>query len=155
MYVTAWGYTWTSNSYGQGSDERLKRDIITTPHALNDVLSLRGVNYYWKDPAKGDALQLGLIAQEVEKVIPEVVAEDKEGMKAVSYSNLVAVLIEAIKEEHAEKESQVTALKASLKKAQDDAVSANARAVSNEATIKELKNLVCRQYPEANVCATP
>ena len=68
------------------------------------MLKLRGVNYYWRQkdfPNKNfdDKLELGLIAQEVEKIIPEIVATNIDGYKAVEYQKLVALLIEAIKEQ--------------------------------------------------------
>lgn len=74
------------------SDERLKTNIRTIDNALDKVCDMRGV-YFSKD---GKA-NMGLIAQEVEAVIPEVVGDFGE-YKAVAYGNLVGVLIEAIKE---------------------------------------------------------
>tara|TARA_R110000868_G_scaffold29897_6_gene111239 strand:+ start:3272 stop:7120 length:3849 start_codon:yes stop_codon:yes gene_type:complete len=78
-----------------GSDIDLKKNIQTIPNALDKVLQLRGVEFDWKDTNKH---QIGVIAQEVEKIIPEVVVGEN-GDKAVAYQNLVAVLIEAIKEQ--------------------------------------------------------
>jgi len=78
------------------SDERLKSDIKTITNALDKVNALRGVTFE-KDGVRG----LGVIAQEVEKVIPEVV-KDNEEYKSVAYGNIVGVLIEAIKELKAE-----------------------------------------------------
>src|SRR5690606_21200128 len=72
--------------------------------ALSKVQQLRGVTYSWRTEefpennfSKGT--QIGLIAQEVETVFPELVITDESGYKAVEYANLVAVLIEAIKEQ--------------------------------------------------------
>lgn len=81
------------------SDERLKSDIVTIPDALDTVSQLRGVNYI-----KDDKPSTGVIAQEVERVIPEVVhtADDEMGTKSVAYGNLVGLLIEAVKELKAE-----------------------------------------------------
>ena len=73
------------------SDERLKSDITTIDDALNKVMQMRGVNYT-KSAEKG----MGVIAQEVEKVIPEVVTDGE--YKSVAYGNMVGVLIEAIKD---------------------------------------------------------
>ena len=75
------------------SDVRLKSNIQTIESGLDKVCAMRGVTFE-KDGAAG----LGVIAQEVEQVIPEVVFTDAEGMKSVAYANLVGVLIEAIKE---------------------------------------------------------
>lgn len=73
------------------SDERLKRDIRTIDNALEKVNKLRGVYF-----TKNDVASTGVIAQEVEKIIPEVVLDGE--YKSVAYGNLVGVLIEAIKE---------------------------------------------------------
>lgn len=74
------------------SDERLKSNVETIDSALEKVNNLRGV-YYTKDGARG----VGVIAQEVEKIIPEVVFDGNE-FKSVAYGNLVGLLIEAVKE---------------------------------------------------------
>lgn len=78
------------------SDERLKENIKTIENAVDKVLSLRGVEFDFKDTKKK---QIGVIAQEIEKVIPEVVGENPDGYKGVQYGNLVGLLIEAIKEQ--------------------------------------------------------
>lgn len=84
------------------SDERLKENIKPLEGSLDKILNLKGVNYDWKSEDKPNN-QIGLIAQEVEKVVPEVVniVEDGlgelEDMKVVNYSALVPVLIEAVK----------------------------------------------------------
>ena len=90
------GGTVTANS-----DEKLKTNIKTIDNALEKVLSLRGVEY---DRIDTQEHQIGVIAQEVEKIIPEVVypkqpAPDYE-TKSVAYANLVGLLIEAIKEQN-------------------------------------------------------
>ena len=74
------------------SDERLKSNVETIPNALEKVNALRGVSFD-KDGERG----LGVIAQEVEKVLPELVLDGEE-YKSVAYGNMVGVLIEAIKE---------------------------------------------------------
>ena len=86
------GGTVTANS-----DEKLKENVITIENALEKVLSLRGVEYDRID--SGDH-QIGVIAQEVEKVVPAVVYGDE--IKSVAYGNLVGLLIEAIKEQQKE-----------------------------------------------------
>mgnify|MGYP003131953685 CR=1 FL=1 len=73
------------------SDERLKSDIQTIDNALDKVMNMRGVTYTMQ-AEKGT----GVIAQEVEKVLPEVVVDNE--YKSVAYGNMVGVLIEAIKE---------------------------------------------------------
>ena len=107
----------SGNLYAGGtllsSDRRFKKDIITVDNALDKVLKLRGVYYYWRQkdfPNKNfdDKLELGLIAQEVETIIPEVVGESADGYKGVEYSKLVALLVEAIKEQQAIIDGQKT-----------------------------------------------
>ena len=90
------------------SDERLKDDVITIESALDKVMSLRGVEYIWNKGSKEGQKDLGVIAQEVEQVLPEIVKEkempyiDGEIYKTVDYEKLTAVLIEAIKEQQQE-----------------------------------------------------
>lgn len=91
-------FTTTKNLVVEGtvaasSDVRLKTDVRTISSALHKVCNMRGV-YFTKDSVNS----VGVIAQEVEKVIPEAVFEGENGYKSVAYANLVGVLIEAIKE---------------------------------------------------------
>jgi hypothetical protein len=86
-----------SGTVTANSDEKLKENVITIENALEKVLSLRGVEYDRID--SGDH-QIGVIAQEVEKVVPAVVYGDE--IKSVAYANLVGLLIEAIKEQQKE-----------------------------------------------------
>jgi hypothetical protein len=80
------------------SDERIKKNIKTIQNSLQKIISLRGVEYDRRDTR---IHQYGLIAQEVEKILPEVVKSNKnDGMKSVAYGNIVALLIEAIKEQN-------------------------------------------------------
>jgi len=74
------------------SDERLKTEIKTIEDALNKVKQMRGVNYI-----KDSKYSTGVIAQEIQKVMPELVNSDSEYL-SVAYGNIVGVLIEAIKE---------------------------------------------------------
>ena len=74
------------------SDERLKSDIQTIDNALDKVMNMRGVTYTMQDQ-KGT----GVVAQEIEKILPEVVVDGEE-YKSVAYGNMVGVLIEAIKD---------------------------------------------------------
>jgi hypothetical protein len=80
------------------SDVRAKTNIVTISNALAKVNNLRGVTYAMK--TEPDVQKMGVIAQEVEQVIPEVVSSDTspEQKKSVAYGNITAVLIEAIKE---------------------------------------------------------
>jgi hypothetical protein len=86
------------------SDMRLKKNIEPIEDPLDLVTQLRGVTYEWIDKSKGAGRQLGVIAQEVEEIFPEVVHTDSQGYKSVDYSKLVAPLIEAIKSLKSENE---------------------------------------------------
>jgi hypothetical protein len=87
-----------SGSLTQNSDERLKKDILTIENALEKTNQLRGVSYTWKTDKQNENPQIGVIAQKVEKVFPEFVHTDEDGMKSVNYAQMTAVLIEAVKE---------------------------------------------------------
>ncbi len=94
------------------SDSRKKTDIATIPNALDKVSALRGVNFKWKEEKPLAGQQMGLIAQEVETVFPELVTDDPTGYKALNYTGLSGALVEAIKElklknEALEKETQL------------------------------------------------
>ncbi len=79
------------------SDARLKTQIKTIDNALERVILLRGTQFKWIEDKEQEGLQIGVIAQEVEAVFPEVVSSDTEGYKSVNYGKLVAPLIEAVK----------------------------------------------------------
>ena len=80
----------------QNSDARLKENIKPIESALDKVKQMQGVEF---NKINNDTKEIGVIAQDIEKVIPELVREDKEGIKSVAYGNITAVLIEAIKEQ--------------------------------------------------------
>lgn len=93
------------------SDQRLKRDVEPLKSSLDKISNLQGVSYHWKadeHPHMGltEEKQIGLLAQNVEKELPELVSEDEDGYKAVSYSKLTAVLVEAVKELKTRNEKQ-------------------------------------------------
>ena len=92
-----------TNLWSSNSDQRWKKEIKTLDNSLDKIAALRGVSYQWKrdefpDKNFSEGTQIGVIAQEIESLFPELVSEDNEGYKSVSYSNLVAPLIEAVKE---------------------------------------------------------
>jgi hypothetical protein len=81
------------------SDRRLKRDITPLSNALDKVLKINGMHYYWKDTTTHDSrLQAGVIAQEVQAVMPELVNTDPKGMLSVNYQGMTPYLIESIKQ---------------------------------------------------------
>lgn len=83
------------------SDISLKDNITSIPDALDKVLQIRGVTYNRND-IEDNPRHTGVIAQEVEKVLPEVISENEDGIKSVAYGNMVGLLVEAIKELKAE-----------------------------------------------------
>lgn len=96
---------WTaSGNVTAYSDERLKEDVQVIDNALEKVDALRGVTYTRNDLEDTTTRHAGVIAQEVQKVLPEVVVEDQKGILNVAYGNMVGLLIEAVKELKAEVE---------------------------------------------------
>jgi hypothetical protein len=83
----------TSTDFNSSSDVSLKKDIATISNGLDIVEKLRGVNFTW---VADDRPSAGVIAQEVEEVLPQIVVGDD--CKSVNYNGLIAVLIEAVKE---------------------------------------------------------
>ncbi|MCK4816243.1 tail fiber domain-containing protein, partial [bacterium] len=86
-----------ADAYFYPSDERLKKDIKRIKNPLDKIRQLNGVTFLWK---KDDSPGVGVIAQNLEKVFPELVTtNDSTGFKSIELSNLVAPLIEAVKEQ--------------------------------------------------------
>ena len=83
-----------ATSFQTSSDARLKEDVKTLNNCVDIVENLRGVSFL-----RDGRAQVGLIAQEVENVLPQVVGVDGNGYKTVEYANIVGVLIQAIKEQ--------------------------------------------------------
>jgi hypothetical protein len=101
LYVS--GDACGTGTWGACSDLKYKRDVKDIEGALDKVMSIRGVSFGWKTreyPDKGfdSDSHYGVIAQEIEDILPEVVREGVEGEKAVAYSELIPVLIESIKQ---------------------------------------------------------
>jgi len=104
------GYISSGGTFTDISDVREKENIVTITNATTKLKQLRGVYHTWKDTEnRGTGTTIGLIAQEVEAVVPEVVttsnptslntpASDTAGLKGVAYAKLVPLLIETIKE---------------------------------------------------------
>ena len=101
---------------GACSDRQFKQNVKPIVSALDKVTKLQGVTFTWNTkeyPRRffSEEPQIGLIAQDVETVIPEVVFTDKEGFKSVAYDKLTAVLIEAVKELKTQMNSQDSIIK--------------------------------------------
>ena len=80
------------------SDERLKDNITPIENPLAKVLSISGNTFDWNDKSSHTGKDIGVIAQEIEKVLPEIVTTRDNGFKAVQYEKITPLLIEAIKE---------------------------------------------------------
>jgi len=109
------------------SDKRLKQNIQPLENATAKLAQLRGVSFEWKDAEQDTGTQIGVIAQEVETVLPELVSTDSDGYKSVAYGQLTAVLVEAVKE----------------LKAENAALRAETQA---------LKAIICEDHPEKAIC---
>ena len=104
MWLDNSGNLTASGNLNSNSDIKLKTNIKTLTNSLERVLQMRGVEYDRID-LEGNPHQIGVIAQEVEAVAPELVSES-DGIKNVSYGNITALLIEAIKEQQKQIELQ-------------------------------------------------
>ena len=99
VYTT--GNATLAGTLTQSSDSRLKNNVTNIGSALENVVKLRGVTFNWdltKQPSADKKLQYGFIAQEVEKVFPELVTTDSKGFKTLNYIGVIPVLTEAVKE---------------------------------------------------------
>ena len=114
--------------YFKVSDKRLKKDISPIKGALDKILAIEGKTYFYKNPAElgaGDdskektsrvdtQKEIGFIAQNLEKIVPEAVQTDDYGNKFVSYDAIIPVLVEAFKEQQNQKEKEISQLKTEL-----------------------------------------
>jgi hypothetical protein len=99
MSLTGGGSMTLAGTLTINSDIKLKENLITIPNALDKVKALTGYNY---NRIGSDKLEMGVVAQEVQAILPELVEADSEGTLSVAYQNMVALLIEAVKEQSAE-----------------------------------------------------
>ena len=125
------------------SDRRFKQDIEPLANSLDKILQIQGVEYNWIDKEKfGSQHQVGLIAQDLEKIYPEVVKTDaKSGFKSVSYDNLIAPVIEAIKEifwRSEEQNRKIASIEAENEKLKRENMS--------------IKSYLCAKDPAAQIC---
>jgi hypothetical protein len=102
------------------SDRRYKDNLVTIGNATEKVKQLSGYEFTWNNKQTvypENTKDIGVVAQEVEKVLPELVTTRESGYKAVKYDKLTALLIEAVKEQ----QTQIDELKDLVKKLQKDA----------------------------------
>jgi endosialidase-like protein len=140
-----WAAVYAVNGTIQTSDARLKRAIKPLGYGVSELMRLRPVSFRWKD--NSDArLHLGLLAQDVEQVVPEVVVrnDDETTPLGMNYAELVPVLIKAGQEQQAQIEQQ----RAQIKEQQREIESLKQRVQE----IYSLKALTCTDHPAAEVC---
>lgn len=99
MQLTSTGNLSIDGTLTQNSDTRLKKNISPLQNSLQKILSIGGYHYNWIDKSRDNNLQTGLLAQEIEKQMPELVKKDEDGMKSVNYTGLTPYIIEAMKEQ--------------------------------------------------------
>jgi hypothetical protein len=97
MWLDNTGNLTATGTITANSDIKLKENIEVINNAIEKVNQIRGVTFTRNDQDDKEKRHAGVIAQEIEKVLPEVVTESN-GIKSVAYGNLVGLLIEAIKE---------------------------------------------------------
>lgn len=98
--TNTWQAVYAINGAIQTSDARLKKDINNLNYGLKDILKLRPVSFTWKE-GKDQNIKLGLVAQEVQPIINEVVdvGDDQNKTLGINYSSLIPVLIKSIQEQ--------------------------------------------------------
>ncbi|WP_413612615.1 tail fiber domain-containing protein [Bdellovibrio sp. HCB-110] len=151
MFFDYAGNMTIAGTLSQSSDIRLKKDIQPLENSLSKILALQGVSYFWKNPDVPEK-QIGLIAQEVEKKFPEAIRTDKEGWKSVAYQNLVAPIINSIKElytlmisENKKQDREIASLK-------ENNQTLNMKVDALEKQNQELKEALCEMNPQSKVC---
>lgn len=128
-----------TNAVIQTSDLRLKKNVKSLPYGLQEVLQLRPVTFEWKN-SKDESAKLGLIAQEIQTIIPEVVnvGNDEQKMLGVKYADLIPVLIKAIQEQNkliADQKKENGELKAALEKLE-------AQNTNMQADLEQIKKII-------------
>jgi hypothetical protein len=173
--TTSPGYTLHVNGSVAGngayialSDIRFKKDVQDLVGSLAKVLAIRGVSYKWIDEERnGSGTQYGVIAQEIEKILPDVVVTGSDGIKRVKYDDLIPLIIEALKAEKASKDAAISQLKiradrADAEAAQLKAESSQLKAESSQlkaessqlkAESAQLKASLCGKFPDLPVCS--
>jgi hypothetical protein len=99
LYVS--GTIYATGNITANSDLTLKKNLTIIDNPTDKLMQLNGYSYQWK---KDDSHQYGVIAQEVEKILPYAVSTGNDGIKGVSYNQIIPVLIEAVKEQKKELE---------------------------------------------------
>ena len=128
------------------SDVRLKQDVASLGRVLDRVLQLRPVSYHFRSAPAEAPLTLGLIAQEVEPLFPEVVGE-RGGMKSLAYSELIPVTIKAVQELNQKMEAANTGLQRELQRRDTENAELKRKNQSLEARLDALEKIIRQQKP--------
>jgi hypothetical protein len=156
FWVKSDGSGWIAGTLTQASDNRLKKNVVPLNNSLEKILSLDGVYYDWISKDMDQSKQLGLIAQDVQKVYPEAVKTNQNGFLSVSYSNLIAPVIESIKEiynnhivklwdDQKRQDRAIASIKEENKKLNQDNLK-----LKNENEM--IKSYLCQKDPKAPFC---
>ncbi|HHP7241830.1 MAG TPA: tail fiber domain-containing protein, partial [Cyclobacteriaceae bacterium] len=132
-----WKDIYATNSMIQTSDMRFKQDIKPLTYGLSEINKLNPTSYYWKSDSVRRDLKIGLIAQEVLKIIPEAVHNNDDTTKTLglSYSELIPVLINAIKEQ----QTQIDSLTKEVSIKSQDLKDQKSELINQSEMIKQLK----------------
>ncbi len=91
---------WCKNGHVEGSDIAYKKNVVPLNNSLEKIQQLRAVKFNTRNSKNENDIKIGLIAQDVEKVFPEVVSIGPDGKKGINYSALIAALINSIQEQN-------------------------------------------------------
>ena len=152
-----WYTVWTQTNQINGSDRRLKSNIDSLTYGMEEIMQLNPVSYKLKDREKGDT-HLGLIAQQLEKVIQEPVetGEGEKQLKGVRYPSLIPVLINGMQEQQKQVQKQqdeIKELKANLEqeKAENEALEEKVNQLSERVNqLAEQVNGVSESFKKAD-----
>lgn len=125
------------------SDESLKKNISPLKNNIDKIMQLRPVSFQWKDEKRSVEREIGFIAQDLERVIPEVVRTSEDGLKSVAYGNLVAVVVGAIQEIY--QEVKALFLKLTQTKKQLDELEAKLKVALQRQNFLEEENRLLEQ----------
>jgi hypothetical protein len=123
LYVA--GPAYSTAGWFKPSDLRFKKNVKTIDSAIDKITSIKQVSFEWetsdyKEKGFPEGRHYGVIAQEVEKVLPDVVKEGPEGDKSVCYSELIPILTEAIKQQQQQIDRLLSEVKALQQATQQD-----------------------------------
>ncbi len=122
------------------SDERLKTNIKPLGRVLDRLTLIEPSTYHWRadefpERHYGPGLQLGVIAQQVQKHMPELVEQDSDGFLKVHFGDLPIYLLEGLRDLKTEKDAEITQLKARADKAEAESATLRAESASLKAQV--------------------